>query len=584
MAGHPRSRREFLGYTAAAIAFPRVSLGGGLASTNWPEPPGLGTVRAGGDLAKRARQNMGRLECDSYKPPLVFAGPNAKSWPGDFEGRALLAITLLARTTGEEPGYLRSMLPAYKARLNSQGCFGDPLDVHAINEQQLSGHGWFLRGLCEYYEYTRDSAALSMAKEVVHNLALPLKGRYLTYPIDPALRTHGGGVTGSITARQGDWILSTDIGCAFIFVDGLAHVWTLVGTPRLKTVIDEAIQRFLEIDLVAMGAQTHATLTCLRAILRVYEKTKDPALLTAVRSRYQLYRAVGMTEHYANYNWFNRPETWTEPCAIIDSFMIAFQLWQFTGERAYLEDAHLIWFNGVGRGLRGNGGYGTDRCAGFKSPFLALRTYEAFFCCTMRGGEGHARAVQYTYATRDNEISLPFYSDSEAALTVKGGSLTLRQTAAYPYQGAVRLEVLRSSCAAPVTIRFFAPQWTRDHELSINEKVVPTEIANGFVSVRLRAKAGDVLLLKHQLRVGPRDTLNPRSLQGYYAFEAGPLLLGHESETPVAIARNADLIEIGPGRYKVKETGVVLSRINDLNEGHAGPKDPCSRQILFRNT
>ena len=508
------SRRSFVGGGVAAFALSRTPLALGSTPMVFPGTPALQEVRVHGDAGKRLRQNMGRLESDCYRVPEVFQNPNAKSWPGDFEGRALLAMTLLARSTGDEPGYLAEMLPAYKARLNSKGYFGELLDLHAVDEQQLSGHGWLLRGLAEYYESKHDPRALAMLTEIVENLALPLRGRYRTYPIDPALRTRTGDVNGTLTARHGDWVLSSDTGCAFIFVDGLAHAWTLTRDPRLKPLIDEAIARFLEIDLVRFGAQTHATLTCLRALLRVYAETGEPALLAAVRSRYALYRAVGMTEHYANYNWFDRPETWTEPCAIIDSFMIAFQLWQFTGEPTYLEDAHLIWFNGVGRGMRANGGFGTDRCAGFATPFLAQRTYEAFFCCTMRGGEGYARAAQSSYTTRGDEVSVPFFNDSEATLRLDAGTIKVRQTAAYPFQGAVRLELMASSCAKPVTFRFFAPRWARNLRVTRNGEALKTTAVGGFVGVRFIPRAGDTLVLNHTLLVGPRNTMNPEEHPG----------------------------------------------------------------------
>ena len=59
-------------------------------------------------------------------------------------------------------------------------------------------------------------------------------------------------------------------------------------------------------------------------------------------------------------------------------------------------------------------------------------------------------------------------------------------------------------------------------------------------------------------------------------------MLGHEGADEVHLRRDARLRESGPGRYTVEGSDVVLSRINDLNELQTGPKDPCSRQILFR--
>jgi hypothetical protein len=616
-----RTRRAFLAQGAAALALSRTSFAATPPARPAPRPLPFGSFTAGGDLAHRTAQNFTRLQADIYRPPLLFRQTNWKSWPGDFEGRDLLAITLLSRATGQPPDYFPAMVAAYPAQLNPQGYFGPALDLHAINEQQLSGHGWFLRALCEFYEWKRDPATLAMIATIVRNLALPLRGRYAIYPIDPAVRAQAtapanpGAVDGHLDAQHGDWAVSSDTGCAFIFLDGIAHAWVVLKAanapeaPPLKTLIDEAIDRFLATGLVEIKAQTHASLTATRALLRIYAETGDPALLLAAEARYHLYRSTAMTAHYANTNWFGRPDSWTEPCAILDSFMVATQLWQHTGDAAYLEDAHLIWFNGAGRGLRANGGFGTDTCPGFGSHFVKVRSYEAYFCCTMRGGEGNARAAQYLYfaraagADKPAELTVPFFSDSQA--TVNLGSLskpwpiTLRQTTAYPHSGPVRIEVLGSPVHTPITLRLFAPSWATNQRFTLNGKEVRTSMSDGFLTVRLVPKAGDVFEYDSMTRVGPRDPVNLAAMPGYYVFQAGPLLLGYappaDSSAPptlrapdppaIHIARNGvDSIAARPGIYNVAGTDITLAPINDLNDSTAGPRDQCPRQILFRES
>jgi hypothetical protein len=625
------SRRDFLAQSAAALAAGSTLLSGRAlatpATSAFAQPVAFGNTTAGGDLARRTAQNFTRLQADIYRPPLLWRQTNWKSWPGDFEGRALLAITLLARATGNEPDYFPAMVAAYPAQLNAQGYFGPLLDLHAINEQQLSGHGWFLRGLCEYYEWKRDPATLAQIRMIVRNLALPLRGHYATYPIDPELRAHAaapanpGAVDGHLDAQHGDWAVSSDTGCAFIFLDGIAHAWVVLkaaGDPNareLKALIDEATARFVQIDLVAIKAQTHASLTATRALLRVYAETADPALLREVQARYHLYRSTAMTEHYANTNWFGRPDSWTEPCAIIDSFMVATQLWQRTGDAAYLEDAHLIWFNGVGRGLRANGGFGTDTCPGFGSPFVKVRSYEAYFCCTMRGGEGHARAAQYLYfaraaeAGRTAELIVPFFSDSQATVNLgtqaKPLPITLRQTASYPHGGPVRIEVVASALRTPIALRLFVPTWTTNQRLTLNGRELRSwKDASGFadkdsfVAARLAPKAGDVLEYDFMTRVGPRDPVNAAAMPGYYSFHAGPLLLGYAApaaaNAPAPTLRSPDPAEVhiprktvyGPTgtafTYRIAGLDGTLAPIDDLHNIDAGPRDPCPRQVLFR--
>ena len=60
--------------------------------------------------------------------------------------------------------------------MNSQGYFGPLVDPKAVDEQQLAGHGWVLRGLCEYYEWKHDERALEMIDKIVRNLACPRRG------------------------------------------------------------------------------------------------------------------------------------------------------------------------------------------------------------------------------------------------------------------------------------------------------------------------------------------------------------------------------------------------------------------------
>jgi len=352
-------------------------------------------------------------------------------------------------------------------------------------------------------------------------------------------------------------------------------------SSELKALTDEMIDRFLQVDLVAIKAQAHASLTGMRALLRHYEQTGDAKLLSAVEQRYLLYRSNAMTENYANYNWFGRP-TATEPCAIIDSFILALQLWQHTGNSSYLQDAHLIYFNGLGRGQRNNGGYGTDTCAGASDAFISIKHYEAYWCCTMRGGEGNARSIQYAYFTRPNELLVPFFCDSKATLNVSGGTVTLRQETEYPYRGLVTLQVVQSSAKHPITLRLLAPWWTKAHEVRVNGKKASGHLEGAFISTRTKLHAGDTIAFHFELVNGWRDTFNPHSIRGYRSLYAGPLMLCCKTESELVLRSNSKIQADGKGSYRTEPDGVKLERINDLNERDISTADPCRRQVLFR--
>ena len=287
---------------------------------------------------------------------------------------------------------------------------------------------------------------LNMITTMVDDLVLPTKGEHALYPIDPSSREDAGGFMGTSQKNLGKWILSSDIGCDFIFMDGVIQAYDILRTPELKAISQEMISRFLQVDLVGIKAQTHATLTALRALVRYYSITGDTAILNAAENRYLTYREQGMTENYENYNWFGRPR-WTESCAVIDSYILAVQLWQYTGKSEYLADAQKIYYNGMGSEQRYNGGFGCNSCLGNHDPlstkktdpFLSVVVDEAHWCCTMRGAEGLARAIQYSYFSEGNTVFIPDFRSGSAELDLPEGTLSLSQKTDYPYGTSVVL-------------------------------------------------------------------------------------------------------------------------------------------------
>jgi len=579
-------RREFLKTTAIGALLPLD----GILAANGKETTSvstnsrdawsiveLGKITAGGDLAIRTQQNWQRMQHPAYRVPKIFDNITINDWPGDWVGRTLLADVLLSRSLGREPEEARRIVEQMPAHLNQEGYFGETINPEVLNEQQLGdSHAWLMRGLYEYYTWTHEPPAREMLDNLVHKMALPMKDRWDSYPITLDARQRGkGAVLGSAQWRSGRWILSSDIGNEFMFLDGLTQAWQANRSTELKAVVDQGIDRYLKMDVLALQAQTHATLTTLRALLRMHALTGEIRLLGAVEERYALYRRVAMTENYANYNWFDRPQTWTEPCAVIDSFIVAMQLWQFTGTAQYLEDAHLIWFNGIGHGQRSTGGFGCDSCAGVDDAFLSMKEiYEAVFCCTMRGAEGHSYATQSAYHTRPGELAVTFYTDSKADLDLGSGRIVLEQATRYPYEGAVQLKVISSTVTTPITVRFFVPSWIVNPRLKLNGRPLGSSLNQGFLDARVAAHTGDVLMLDGAVRNWVRPTLNPHSLPGYYVFHAGPLVLGSRTEKERFLPATAELLAQGPGRFHVQGKDLILARINDLNEFPRPSWDP----------
>ena len=340
------------------------------------------------ELKIRVGLNYERLaKGDYYSFEKIFS-PASYSWYGDKEGRALLAFADHWKISGRKIPCMDQMLAEMGNRVNADGYFG-PIYQDKIQEQQLSGHSWLLRGLCEHYELFQDDFCLNAIRDITENLYLNKRGEFVSYPVDRE-GYNIGGVSGSDMGEIGKWILSSDIGCAFMSIDGLSHAYCVLRDARIKELLDEMITVYLAIDKVKLKAQTHCTLTAARGMIRMYRETGDEVYLNGAKTIMDLYvNGVGMSLTYQNLNWWGRPDTWTEPCAIVDSLMLAGELYKLTQEENYRTLAARIYHNGLAAAQRENGGAGTDTIVlDGVQDVLRSQMFEAYFCCTMRLAEG----------------------------------------------------------------------------------------------------------------------------------------------------------------------------------------------------
>jgi hypothetical protein len=340
------------------------------------------------ELQARIDLNFTRLSTGAYYGIEDIFSPAHYDWWADKEGRALLAFLCHYKINGVVIPCMEQMLAQMPDHLNAHGYFG-PIFTDTIHEQQLSGHSWLLRGLCEHYETFSDDFSLQSVRRIAENLYLPKKGRFSSYPIHRESGNQGD-VSGSQIGIVDGWTLSSDIGCAFMSIDGLSHAYKVTKDIRIRELLDEMITVYLRIDKVSLRAQTHCTLTAARGMVRMYQETGDEKYLSGAKDIATLYfEGGGMTETYQNLNWWGRPDSWTEPCAIVDSLMLAGELYKLTGDEKYRTLAARIYHNGLATAQRDNGGAGTDSLVleGVNDT-LFTGMFEAYFCCTMRLAEG----------------------------------------------------------------------------------------------------------------------------------------------------------------------------------------------------
>jgi hypothetical protein len=543
---------------------------------------GFEDIVIGGDLRKRILRNFDRMESERFQPIEnvgCFMGARYV-WPGDIEGRTVLALVLLQQAVERDSRYLGKTLGAFGKQMNDQGYFGRDYKPRC-DEQQLSGHGWVLRGLCENYLVTRDAQTKKMIEDMVDNLVLPTKCKHKIYPIDPEQRKKGAGAeVGEVVTDSNVWRLSSDIGCNFVFMDGVIHAAEVLGRKDLYPLIGEMIDRYLQVDLVKIEAQTHSSLTGLRGLVRYIDLVGRKDLIGKAEKRFNLYITEASTENHMNYNWFGR-STHTEPCAYIDAFMLAFQLWERTGKAKYLEEAHKIYFNGICHGQRANGGFGLETCSGSSDPFLRMKSDEAWWCCSMRGSEGLARAVEYSFVQKGDALILPFFHP--ATIKFRGG--IFKVDTGYPYGGKVAVTVVEGP-AKRIKIRFFKPSWAGVSDVVLNGQKQDVSVGDGFCAFEGKLGAGDILTYSFEQKPYFLDTHNKHSIAGYRKIYHGPLLLAKRfKKVDVREATLPEKVEIIWDSYRhcalVKGADMHVFPINDVIDWNYA-KDTYCRQVLWK--
>lgn len=339
-------------------------------------------------IDKHIEMSFRRLTDKEYQLPDVYK-PITYGWQGDWEGRALLAYCCLYKITGKKNPAMDEFIKVYPNKCNSEGFLGKSLNPEEVDEQQLSGHNWVLSGMVEYYKLFGSEIALKAATDIFTNLYLKAANSIKDYPVERN-KADVGGVSGSHTGLVlNKWKVSSDVGCVFMCLDGISRYYEITKDQRAKTFMDMAAEVFMGFDKRAARAQTHTTLTATRGLFKMYKITGDKSYYDMALSVFNLYLEHGMTYTYENFNWFERKDTWTEPCAVVDSFMLADMFYKETGDKKYLTLLRRIWFNGLNHCHRDNGGVGTSKTVYEDNAYAAMGShYEAAFCCTMRYCEG----------------------------------------------------------------------------------------------------------------------------------------------------------------------------------------------------
>ena len=490
------------------------------------------TVR--GELRARLIKNFSRLHDKIYRSGIAGLPPYCCiGWPGDWEGRAMLALVLDSEALKTDAADLENLVDWIYSLMNDEGYRsepGDKLNLCDINEQMHSAQNWLMRAFMEYYRVTGRAEYLETVKTILEKLYLPIKPHLKNYPRTAEDRSyaHEFAVVGKTNGQFREWRLSSDTGCLFMCMDGLSQAWEMIEEEPLKSeiwdLICEMLETFRNLDYVGGMLQTHATMTGMRGIMRIYKKTGDPTLLETLKKYFADYEKYGLSASFANRVNFKATNCHTEPCGIVDSYMLACQLWEETGDRHYLDLSNKIWWNGLMRAQRENGGMGCETTVDDGRLKVFDVFYEAAHCCTMRGAEGLGYPVRHAAYGDSGALAVPFWFDFDARI----GLGTMKVRTKLPEAGYCSVE-FEGDIRGVRELSLYIPEWA-EPEIIVNGEKTVSGTDGCFAVVKKNFTSGDRVEIRYEipLYILPADFYGHTG-RGRCLVMYGDLVLGTES-------------------------------------------------------
>lgn len=280
----------------------------------------------------------------------------------------------------------------------------------------------------------------------------------------------------------------------------------------------------------------------LAGVADVAAETGDASLLKVCRQAFEncvqrrmyITGGIGSTRHGEQFTFdFDLPNesAYAETCASIGLVFFAHRMLQLERDGKYADVIETALYNGVMSGMSLDGEkyfyanyLATDpRWHYHERGFPAER--QGWFecaCCPPNLARLLTSIGAYAYSVGPGEVAVNLYCDSEASLEVDGRTVSIRQTTAYPWDGAVKLTL---KGAGKMSLLLRVPGWCAKWKLKVNGKSVAATLRKGYLRVARKWADGDrvELVLEMPVRRVYSD-VRVRHNGGRVALARGPVV------------------------------------------------------------
>lgn len=283
-----------------------------------------------------------------------------------------------------------------------------------------------------------------------------------------------------------------------------------------------------------------------------------------------------------NYDLPNQP--YNETCAAIANVYWNHRMFLLHGDSKYIDVLERTLYNGLISGLSLEGNlffYPNTLQHDGKTPFNQGHTGRAPWfdcsCCPSNLSRFIPSVGSYAYATGGKDVYINLFMNSSVDLETENGTLQIRQSSNYPWEGNIRIEVLNEK-AVSANLKIRIPGWLSNQpvpsdlfryvdppdtkpEIFLNEKKLEFTYDKGYAVLKGEWQKGDVLEISFPMevkRIVAHDSVTAKT--GLAAFECGPILYCAEG-----IDNGEDVLDIMPSADSSMRVGFDPDLLHGIN-------------------
>lgn len=365
---------------------------------------------------------------------------------------------------------------------------------------------------------------------------------------------------------------------------------------------DEAVGHAVRAGYMYSGMADVAAITgdssYIKAIDKIWENivSKKIYITGGVGARHQG-EAFGDNYELPNLTAYN------ETCAAIANVYLNYRLFLLHGDAKYFDVLERTLYNGLISGVSLDGGrffYPNPLSCDGKFKFNADQTItrQPWFgcaCCPSNISRFIPSLPGYVYAVKDDKVYVNLFLSNRASLKVNKKDVMLEQQTSYPWNGDIRLTVMKGGGQFGMNIRI--PGWVRGsvlpsdlyfyadnqkplYRVSVNGSQVQGELANGYLCVERKWKKGDVVEIHFDTPVRVvKANDKVEADRGRVAVERGPLV--YCAEWPDNAFNVSNVILNRQPEFQVVERPDMLCGINEITtEAQALSYDAAGKLAL----